>query len=76
MKTVKQLLQGKTKALCTVSPGTPVFEARRVVHVGIDQILDRAIDRSRVLIHTVLNLKHPLIHTMYPAPCNSARKPC
>jgi CBS domain-containing protein len=27
MKTVKQLLQGKTKALCTVSPGTPVFEA-------------------------------------------------
>ena len=27
MKTVKQLLQGETKALCTVSPGTPVFEA-------------------------------------------------
>ena len=27
MKTVKQLLQAKTKALCTVSPGTPVFEA-------------------------------------------------
>ena len=27
MKTVKQLLQGKTKALCTISPDTRVFEA-------------------------------------------------
>jgi CBS domain-containing protein len=27
MKTVEQLLQGKTKGLCTVGPGTPVFEA-------------------------------------------------
>src|SRR3954469_728777 len=27
MKTVKQLLQGKTKGLCTVTPDTRVFEA-------------------------------------------------
>ena len=29
MKTVRQLLQGKTKALCTISPDTRMIEALR-----------------------------------------------
>src|SRR3954454_6402319 len=35
---------------------TPVLELRLSVDVRVDQILDRAIDRSRVLIHAVLDL--------------------
>lgn len=31
MKTVRQLLQSKSKALCTVAPNTPVFEALKVM---------------------------------------------
>src|SRR5438105_2527628 len=39
-----------------------VFELRRRIYIRVDQILDRAIDRSRVLVHAVLNLKDPLVH--------------
>lgn len=31
MKTVRQLLQSKNKALCTVGPNTPVFDALKVM---------------------------------------------
>ena len=31
MKTVRQLLQGKSKALCTVGPDAPVFEALKLM---------------------------------------------
>ena len=31
MKTVRQLLQGKSKALCTVGPDTPVFDALKLM---------------------------------------------
>src|SRR6476660_9917178 len=39
-----------------------VLEVRLLVDVGVDQVLDRAIDRSRVLIHAVLNMEDPLVH--------------
>ena len=32
------------------------------VDVRVDQVLDRAIDRSRVLIHAVLNVQDPFVH--------------
>jgi CBS domain-containing protein len=31
MKTVRELLQGKAKGLCTVTPDTPVFDALKVM---------------------------------------------
>lgn len=31
MKTVRQLLQGKSKGVCTVSPDTPVFDALKLM---------------------------------------------
>jgi hypothetical protein len=31
MKTVKELLQGKPKGLCTISPDTRVFEALKLM---------------------------------------------
>src|SRR6476619_6949919 len=39
-----------------------VLEVCLLVDVGVDQVLDGAIDRSRVLIHAVLNMEEPLVH--------------
>src|SRR3954467_11222805 len=39
-----------------------VLEVGSLVHVRVDQVLDRAVDRSRVLIHAVLNVEDPLVH--------------
>src|SRR3954468_2429539 len=45
-----------------------VLELRRRVDVRVDEVLDRAVDRSRVLIHAVLNLEDPLIHQWLVSP--------
>src|SRR5215211_1181413 len=39
-----------------------VLELCQPVDIGIDEVFDRAVDRSRVLIHAVLNLEDPLVH--------------
>src|SRR4051794_12215802 len=41
---------------------TAVLEPCRAVDVRIDQVADRPIDRSRILIHTMLDMECPLIH--------------
>ena len=41
---------------------TAVLELGRRIDVRVDQVLDRPVDRSRVLIHAVLNSKDPLVH--------------
>ena len=45
-----------------------VLELRLAVDVRVDQILDRAIDRSRVLIHAVLNVQDPFVHNVSRSP--------
>src|SRR5437016_8108342 len=42
-----------------------VFDAGLGVDVGVYEILDRAIDRPRVLIHTGLDLHHSLVRNQY-----------
>src|SRR5215211_5828750 len=39
-----------------------VLQLRRPIHIRVDEVLDRTVYRSRVLIHAVLNLEDPLIH--------------
>src|SRR5581483_9439488 len=39
-----------------------VLELRLRVHVGVDLVLDRAVDRSRVLIHAGLDSEDRLVH--------------
>ena len=50
-----------------------VLELRFLVYVGVDQVLDRAIDRSRVLIHAVLDMKNPFIHMTWFAFLDSSQ---
>lgn len=45
---------------------TTVLELRRLASVGIDQVFDRAIDRSRVLIHTRAKLCDLVVQTSLP----------
>src|SRR6267142_4360827 len=43
----------------------PVLDPRLRVDVGVYQVLNRAIDRPRVLIHTRLDLHHSLVRNQY-----------
>ena len=46
--------QPRHRLLALRQHGAPVLEARRLIDVRVDQVLDRAVDRSRVLIHAGL----------------------
>src|SRR5260221_5197239 len=41
---------------------TAVLQLRLLVDEGIDQVVDRAMKRPRVLIHAVLDMKDPFVH--------------
>src|SRR5215203_821270 len=43
-----------------------VLELRFLVHVGINKVLDRPVNGSRVLIHATLNFEGLLVHVQYP----------
>src|SRR5215218_2074487 len=55
---------------------TAVLELCRPVDVRVDKVLDRAVYRSRVLIHAVLNLEDPLVHHVARISLRFCRKPC
>src|SRR4051812_11220864 len=52
-----------------------VLEVGLLVDVGVDQVLDRAVDRSRVLIHAVLNMENPLVHGSWSISLKCAGSP-
>src|SRR5947207_1109802 len=53
------------RLLARVEHLAAVFEAGLGVDVWVYKILDRAVDRPRVLIHTGLDLKHSLVGNQY-----------
>src|ERR1044071_7188931 len=63
------------RPLARVEHVAAVLELRVAVYVRVDQVLDRAIDRSRVLIHAVLNVQDPLVHTLRVSPPTVAASP-
>src|SRR5512132_4586940 len=54
------------RLLASIEHLTTVFDAGLGVDVGVYEILDRAIDRPRILIHTGLDLHHSLVRNQYP----------
>jgi len=54
------LRQPLHRLLARFEDRTPRLDLRLPVGVGIDEILDRPVNRSRVLIHAVLQLEGPL----------------
>ena len=55
--------QPRHRLLALAEHRAPVLEAGRPVDVRVDQVLDRAVDRSRVLIHARLQLREVLFHS-------------
>src|SRR6266496_676986 len=54
------------RLLASIEHLAAVFDAGLGVDVRVYEILDRAIDRPRVLIHTGLDLHHSLVRDQYP----------
>src|SRR5437868_8586732 len=52
------------RALTGLEHRAPVFDLRPRVGIRVDQVLDRAIDRSRVLIHALPELEGALFHVV------------
>src|SRR5262249_25985569 len=53
------------RLLACVEHLAAIFESRLGVDVGVYEVLDRAVDRPRILIHTGLDLHHPLVGNQY-----------
>src|SRR6476620_4079688 len=60
---MRVMRETRHRLLALAEHSAPVLEARRLIDVGVDQILDRAVDRPRVLIHAGLQLREVGLHT-------------